>query len=451
MAITISQQPTNPGLANSNLVFNVVGNFTQPQFQYVCDIYISGSTPFVQRIKQQPNPAGRGVFDLGQIITNYVDSDETWKTPKFVTASNAAKRFRVLFGEQYGTSPSSSVTLYTGVGSNVGEPVQSASAYYYLIDGLVEPEEAINWNWPSSSYYTPTIAPVGTGSVVQAQNALTYAPLIKNVQLGEYETISIINGNFPGTNDAQDVYALTVVQFDVNNSVITSDLIYNTVGEGGGPRTSDAELWSAVSGSQTPGTQLLTAGVGPANLADATIPLDGDCVKYEIRLTPQASPNTPSAINYYALRTYNVVTPECGYEGVRFAWKNQFGVWDYYTFTLQSDSAFNVERNTYTQTFVNYGTTLSSVPYSKSRRGIKPFYNKPEQLRTANSNWLTQDEADWLRELFFSTNVFIQDGEDFLPAAIVTSNLLERTNPRTQQNFQYVIEFTPANQLRPRK
>jgi len=446
MAITITQQPTNPGLANSNLVFNVVGNFTQPQFQYVCDIYISGSTPFVQRIKQQPNPAGRGVFDLGQIITNYVESDETWKTTQLATASNAAKRFRVLFGEQYGTSPSSSVTLFTGVGNNVGEPVQSASAYYYLIDGLVEPDDAINWNWPSSSYYTPQPTPTASGSEFQFQNALTYAPLIKDVQLGEYETISIINGNFPGTNDAQDIYTVSITQYNSSNSVIAQNSYFNITGNGGGPRTSSVELWTDASGSQTPGTQLLTIGVGPANIPSILNPA---CTKYEVTLLSQD--DAEETDSYYAFRTYNVVTPECGYEGVRFAWKNEFGVWDYYTFTLQSDSAFNVERNTYTQTFVNYGTTLSSVPYSKSRRGIKPFYNKPEQLRTANSNWLTQDEADWLRELFFSTNVFIQEGEDFLPAAIVTSNLTERTNPRTQKNFQYVIEFTPANQLRPRR
>jgi hypothetical protein len=446
MAITISQQPTNPGMANSNLVFNVGGATTQPQFQFVCDIYISGLTPFVQRIKQQPNPSNRGVFDLGPIITNYLSSDENWKITQLATASNAAKRFRVLFGEQYGTSPTSSVTLYTGVGSNTGEPAVSASAYYYLIDGLVDPNNAINWNWPSSSYYTPQPTPTLSGSAFFFQNALTNAPLTKDVQLGEYETISIINGNFPGTNNAQDIYTVSITQYNSSNSVIAQNSYFNIASNGGGPRTSSAQLWTDASGSQTAATQLLTIGVGPANISSILNPA---CVKYEVKLLSQD--DAEETDSYYAFRTYNIVQPACGYEGVRFAWKNEFGVWDYYTFTLQSDSSFDIQRNTYTQTFVNYGTPSTSVPYSKSRRGIKPFYNKPLQSKTATSNWLTQEDADWLRELFFSTNVFIQEGEDFLPAAIVSSRVVEKTNPRTQKNFQYIIEFTPANQLRPRK
>jgi hypothetical protein len=59
----------------------------------------------------------------------------------------------------------------------------------------------------------------------------------------------------------------------------------------------------------------------------------------------------------YASFRFNKQGPACGYDGVRFAWKNQFGVWDYYTFTLQSDSAFNIERQSYEQEFVNYSTT----------------------------------------------------------------------------------------------
>jgi len=63
---------------------------------------------------------------------------------------------------------------------------------------------------------------------------------------------------------------------------------------------------------------------------------------------------------------------------------------------------------------------------------------------------LTQDEADWLKELFFSANVFQQIGTEFFPIAISSAELVERTNPRTQNTFQYVVEFQPANQPNPR-
>ena len=147
MAISIQQSPTTPNMANNNLVFAVTSSqVTQPQFQFVADLTYSGSNTVLQRIKQQPNPNARGVFDFGSIVTNYLGEDENWKTAKFDTAVNAAKRFNFRFGEQYGTSISSSVSLFTGISTNLGAPGVSASAYTYIANGLVEPNDKINWN-----------------------------------------------------------------------------------------------------------------------------------------------------------------------------------------------------------------------------------------------------------------------------------------------------------------
>jgi hypothetical protein len=122
---------------------------------------------------------------------------------------------------------------------------------------------------------------------------------------------------------------------------------------------------------------------------------------------------------------------------------------DYYTFTLQTDKSFSIERSAYEQTFVPFGDVYP-IPYNKERRGTINYYNKLTQTLVANSDWLTQDEADWLKELFFSANVFQQDGSEFYPVVITSADVVERTNPRTQRNFQYQITFQPANQKNPR-
>ena len=172
---------------------------------------------------------------------------------------------------------------------------------------------------------------------------------------------------------------------------------------------------------------------------------------YEIVLPPPADPfqGAPNYDAWYARIRYVRQGPQCGYDGVRFAWKNEYGVWDYYTFTLQIDKAFGIERANYEQTFVPFSSNYP-VPYSKERRGTVNYYNKPTQVLTANSNWLTQAEADWLKELFFSANVYQQVDGDFYPAVITSVDLTEKTNPRTQRNFQYAIQFQPANQINPR-
>ena len=77
MAIGITQEPTSPGMANSDVLFNVNSNqSSQPQFQFVMDIYESGSATRLQRIKQQPNPNAKGVFNIGQILKSYLTSDD---------------------------------------------------------------------------------------------------------------------------------------------------------------------------------------------------------------------------------------------------------------------------------------------------------------------------------------------------------------------------------------
>jgi len=454
MAILIQQSPTQPNMANNTLIFGVTSSqVTQPQFQFVADVCYSGSSTVLQRIKQQANPNARGVFDFGSIITNYLDSDNIWKTPKFAIATGSAKRFVFKFGEQYGTSLSSSVILYTGVGSTTGSPAVTASTYTYIANGLTDPNDKVNWNFPSASYYTAVTASDGT-ITYNVQNTLSNAPITKSIQDGEYETISLFNGNFPGISDAslyaQDIFEVQINVYNSSNTLVQTASFYNTVANGGGPRTSaTTQLWSQVYTSQSQGQQLLTIGVGPQNIDDWTTALTSSWAYYDVIVYGQSDDGLRNDGGIFASRRYVKEGAQCGYDGVRFAWKNEFGVWDYYTFTLQTDKSFGIERANYEQSFVPFGDN-TPVPYNTQRRGTTNYYNKPTQIQVANSDWLTQAEADWLRELFFSANVFYQDGTDFYPAVITSANLTEKTNPRTQRNFQYAIEFQVANQINPR-
>ena len=454
MAITIRQSPTQPNMANNNLVYAVTSNSSSaPQFQYVVDVFYSGSSALLQRIKQQPNPQAVGVFDLGSIITNYLESDNNWETQKFSTSSAASRRFQVKFGEQYGTSLSSSVILYTGNAAVSGSPAVTASEYIYFANGLVDPNNKVNWNFASSSYYDAVVASDGAVTYFN-QNTLSNAPLTKSIQDGEYETISLFNGNFPGISTAsvyaQDIFEVEIKVYNSSNTLIQSSSFYNSVANGGGPRTNPtAQLWGDVYNNLTSGQQLLTIGVGPQNIDDWTTALSSSWAYYDVTVYGQSDDGLRNDSGSFAQRRYVKEGPACGYDGARFAWKNEFGVWDYYSFTLQTDKSYGVERANYEQTFVPFSDSYP-VPYSKERRGVVNYYNKPIQIQLANSNWLTQAESDWLKELFFSANVFQQVGTDFLPVVITSVNLVEKTNPRTQQTFQYQIEFQPANQINPR-
>jgi len=87
MSITINQQPYFPTAANSDLLYVVTSNSSSlPQYQFVCDIQSQAGT-ILSRLKQQPNPSGYGVFDVGQIIEDYLSYDPMWKSSGFLSCN----------------------------------------------------------------------------------------------------------------------------------------------------------------------------------------------------------------------------------------------------------------------------------------------------------------------------------------------------------------------------
>lgn len=449
MAITINQQPTSPNIADNNLVFTVTSSYiTQPQFQYVVDVKSGGT--LIQRLKQQPNPSGMGVFDIGMICTSQIGpTDAVWDTAVAQTQTTCAKQFEIYFGEEYGTSPSSSVALYNGVTNATGSlpPAKTGSAYYYNLGGVLDPNDKVNWNWNSGSkYYNQFI----NDEVFNRQVGLTDFPATQSVRRGDFHTISTLNGNLHGaansSTNAQDIFAMYIQQYDATGSLVIANWVYNVSAgaDNGGPRTNNTQVWAQVYTSQSAATRLIHWPVGPQNI-DNGVGLEGDTAYYDITFYEQATDGGANGDGVYGKYRFEIVSPECGYEGTRFAWKNTYGVWDYFNFTLAETAVDTIERSTFRQNFVNYSTTGTTTPYDKERRGLNNYINKINVSRTAESDWLTQEEADAIKELFYSTNVYIQDGTTMLPVVISNGTLVERTNPRTQKLFRYTVEYVLAN------
>jgi hypothetical protein len=109
-----------------------------------------------------------------------------------------------------------------------------------------------------------------------------------------------------------------------------------------------------------------------------------------------------------------------------------------------------MERNAFRTNFVPYNTSTTTAVYNIKRRGESYFNINLNEIFTANSDFLTQEEADWLQGLFYSPNVYIQEGSTMLPIVILDNNFVSKTNPRTQKNFQYQITYALANSKRSR-
>ena len=450
MAITINQTPTSPNMSNSDFVFNVESNQSvKPQFQFVVDIFESGSAAIVQRVKQQPNPNSYGVFNLRQILSYQMGSDNVFKIPAFATSSLCNKDFIIKFGEEYSTSYTAPVTLYNGSGA-VGAPAKIAIPFYTITDGLVETNNSFGYNFDYSDKYITEIAS-NQNPVFSYQTVLSNAPLNKVIKGGEYETISFYNGNVDNDDiEAQDVFSIYITFYN-NATTVQSTQYFNVASEGGAPRTVTTEDWIDVYLNQTNKSRLMHFGCGLQNIIDNGVPIPTTWTHYTVTAYAQSDDDLENINAIWFEKTFtNDPNVQCEYPGVRFAWKNEYGVWDYFTFTLADATNSSVSRLDYEQTFVPYSTSTPNVPYSVSRRGTKGFNNKIKSNSNVSSNWLNQEESDWLSELFFSTNVYIQKGNDFIPIKITSSTLTKRTNPRTQKVFNYDISYELANQPRSR-
>jgi hypothetical protein len=469
MSILITQYPGRLNLANSNMLWEVTSSFTgSAQYQYI-SVLRDGNNTTLTTIKQQPNPSGLGLFNMGRLVPQYLSYDtdhfNMGSNSLFYKNTNVAKFFKVAFGEEYASNYTASVSVYNGITNAVtGSPAQTGSInYYYLLNGVLDPNSG-GWNWDTSSFYSPQTTP--SSATFTKNVCLTDAPRTQSARIGDYLTIASINGNITGgTTTAQDIYAL---EFNVyyTGSVVDTQYFYNFNSPPGGvsfggPRTSSAQLWSTVAtvqtgsnniGSQTSGSLLLYMGIGPGNLIsqvnyDLTAqPWD----YYEITLRPQSGSNVINTNASWDKFTINKQEPSCGYDGVRFAWANDYGVWDWFNFTLQNTKQTTLERGVYQNSFVNYSVPSTTLPYDIKRRGDNYYYINLDEVFTVNSDWLTQVDADWIQAMFYSPNVYIQEGSTMIPIIILDNVFTTKTNPRTQKNFQYTVTYALANSKRSR-
>lgn len=369
MAITIDQQPTYPNATYTHLMYAVSSpSSSNDQYKYVVDVRQGANT--LTRIKQYPNPANAGIFDLSRIMNDYIVYDKHWTISNLTPANTSVQSFVVAFGEEWASSPSSSVVLYDGQG-NPGQPNVTGTTPQ-VIAAVVDPNNASSYNW-------------------SAQAKLSNRPSNVPMAASDYSTISVYDdGTLPN---------VTVTYKDNTGSTIGTES-YNT------------------------STNFSTIPIGSVNVSN-----------YSNWYTIEV--NIDGEITIYTL------DDNCFYDRVNFAFINNYGFWDYYGVTLPKTKQTELQRSEITKSFVDYSSATST--YDITRRGKKYYNIKYNDRYTIVTNWLSQEEADWLSELLESPEVFVQQGSTFVPIVLTNSQYVHNTNKRSQKVFQYTIEYQYAN------
>lgn len=143
----------------------------------------------------------------------------------------------------------------------------------------------------------------------------------------------------------------------------------------------------------------------------------------------------------------NIDDTNCwGFEPIRFTWMNQLGGRDWFTF---------IKRNTFVQQ--SSRTTLYKLPgywsaasYSvfdnqPARYGTTVFQNNLMNTWTASTDWLTEEQSAWLREMFASPSVFAYLPGRTQPVGIIIQDAEYSVQTIRRENlFQYFVSFVES-------
>ena len=128
------------------------------------------------------------------------------------------------------------------------------------------------------------------------------------------------------------------------------------------------------------------------------------------------------------------------YPNVRIKWKNRFGQYDFLNFDMVSKEAFSTTRKTYQPQVGSWNT--STLEYNQWESSIQNYVSDSTQTISVNSDWLSEDYNDLLKQLVSSDEIYwiYNDAGDIRPLAITTSNIRFKTGV-VDKLIQYSFDF----------
>jgi hypothetical protein len=383
--ITIISQPSVT-LSADNALFVVSGsNFASGNYRYVADV--SGTT-LLSRLKCDKLPNNQGFFNVARVIETLVPITKPAVT--FFQDPLIASTYQVGFKEEYGTPP----VVATG----------STTASGIVFQGYKRQWE----DFVSSGYYT-------SGSTAKI---LSKQPTKRKIRVGENDFASVLFHIVTGSTSYTVTITAPTRTFSVSGTIASGALdgMFN-LGLAG--------IYSLTSG-QTSDGQVGSYLMGGISSYTATIEHvhSGDTQYYSEGRTTEA----------YTIE-YEVETCE-RFVPQRLFFKNSLGGFDGYTFTMKNRKTGNMTKQTFGKNQNIYGTKVAETIYS----------GQFEETLTLNSDWLI--DANWMSELIYSPQVYLQIGSELVEAIVNTSSFTFHIRPQDKlQQLQVEVKIAYKNNV----
>ena len=468
MAVTINQKPLYGDSQNGALpvgqqiIFTINSSYITSYFnlKYLAEVHISDapinlstSTDLVATFKTTPNNAGVGIFDFRSLFESYVSADNLGKaagtvsisqykgvdysnaTPhplhvidKYCRSENANRYFAIQFKAEGSVTATDPVLTIANSADN--------SDQFTFFNGVLQQDNYLTLTGVDYGYDLDTNLLYTAGATSSAK-FLTNAPTTQYATINDYGTMAFLNF-LPTSSDR--VASVELTYKDAAGSTIGSDTVTQNNANGG-----------ATNIGGTVHSQLLYVGCYPANLRNWSSTFQGlvaadTIASYEVRALTDGG-------TLQQIYTINIQCPDLrGYESIRLTWLNQWGAWDYYTFTKKSVRSTSTNRTTYTQTSGTWNKDIFRIDgYKGGRKNFR--VNSTEKIKV-NTDFVNEAEAAWFEELINSPEVYILNGFDadesapyntitnkyVEPVLITTSNYIRKTIANDKL-IQYTFEM----------
>lgn len=491
MAIVIYNQPSSLEPVYSPFYFKVggFGTSSNPNFRYVFDTYVkdvTGSTfSFANRTKLFPGTGGYGIYSPARIVENYVSFNiQNLFNTGFSTSIQSVVHYQVQFSEEWTTS--GSTYTFTGTTNNggfvqynypfapqyiLGDRIKinkANKAYNSEYDGIqtitsvVSSKEFVTdkvfgdvvANESGTTTYRLTL----NSGVTFSGTAINFARQFTQRTLDIPATFNIgINIGQPLTNHtlAQPTYSALNGK-TINSSInVTGDEHYQLSFVSNNPSfypeymliytyyksTGFIRAVFRITNTLPTTNVRFDFGIGPANLANVVasdLLMSGSYNIFDANVgTMVFVPVTFSGGTYYQGGEVVAVqiNEDCSrYEQYRLAFLNRLGGFDIFRFSRKSTRKINIEREMFTKSL--------SWDYATTDRGETTLNVNYNEEITANSNWLTEKEAQIMEELFCSTEVYSVDdaNQQIQPVVVLSKDYITKTVANNKL-IQYTIVF----------
>lgn len=401
MATTIEQKPLGLFIAaGQELMFTIsnapiYSSTSNSNVKYVAKVHISNeyapnpntTDDLVGTFKTTANNKGVGMFDLRNVVENYVAADNvangnpTYKgvatqdlnpypihlIDKFSWSTNSVRWMAIQFETEY---TDSNGDTQTNTPVNCSDYILS-NAYIKYTDILTK--SGVNFGYSMNDF-------IISGS---AQKFLTNAPTTQYANLDDYGTVALRSG---GTRDPY--IRMDLEYFNSAGVSIGSEQVFRSYANGGWGNANIAnETYDGYAQ-----TQILFFGCFPGNLRNTTTSvfsslvtagtIQGGSIKVFAKGAVSADSQT------YTIQL-NCPTAK-NYESIRLCWLNQWGAWDYYTFTKKSTRTISTQGTTYHQLAGSWNESIYQPNSYKG--GTKAFRVNATEKITMNTDFVSEDD-----------------------------------------------------------